>query len=333
MEKIRKEVLHIYDHIKKIERTQKQEKQFKELVNQKKKKKINFEDFAKGVIRIHSTDLVYKKRNARNKEILRYFSNLLVFVNEDRWKSGKYQQELEPISKSISREEKRHGLKEGEFFPLDNSPKEIQKLNKKYNQVLREKEEDVFEEFLSDEIREFFAQELNALKKERENDLKNIKQKIKKKKKDQKTPKETKLLNYYYREFRLCYKNKIYLSAVLMLGAAFESLLISILKEKKDLQQEIDTLFASKIVNSKDLYKMTLADLIKLSSKVGLMPNVEYREKVLILPQMSETLKSARNLVHPGKILKETDFIFPHIGKEDVDLLHCIFKMIKKINT
>lgn len=333
MEKIRKEVLHIYDHIKKIEKTQKQDKKFKQLVSQKKKKKISFEDFVRGVINIHRTDLVYKKRNVKNREILRYFSDLLVFVNEDRWMSGKYQKELELISKNIRREEKRHSLKEDEFFPLNNSPKEIQKLNKKYNQVLRKKEENVFKEFLPDEIRKFFSPELNALKKERENDLKNIKQKIKKKKKDQKTQKEAKLLNYYYGEFKLCYKNKTYLSAVLMLGAAFESLLISILKEKKNLQKKIDTLFASKIVNSKDLYKMTLADLIKLSSKIDLMPNVEYKEKVLLLPQMSETLKSARNLVHPGKILKGTDFIFPHIGKEDVDLLHCIFKMIKKINT
>lgn len=331
MEKIRKEVLHIYDHIKKIERAQKQEKQLKELLNKKKKKKIDFEDFTKGVIRIHSADLIYKKRNSRNKEILRYFSNLLVFVNEDRWMSGKYQNELEPISKNIRREEKRHGLKDGEFFPLDNSPKEIQRLNEKYNEVLREKEEDVFKEFLSDEIREFFASELNALKKERENDLKNIKQKIKKKKKNQKTPRENKLLNYYYKEFKLCYKNKTYLPAVLMLGAAFESLLISILKEEKDLQKKINTLFANKIVNSKDLYKMTLTDLIKLSSRTGFMFNIKYREKILILPQMSETLKSARNLVHPGKLLKDADFIFPN--KEDVDLLHCIFKMIKKINT
>lgn len=77
---------------------------------------------------------------------------------------------------------------------------------------------------------------------------------------------------------------------------------------------------------------MELSDLIILASSFNLMPNVEYREKILLLDGLSDNIRSARNMVHPGILLRAKDPIIPSITKKGIDLLHDIFQMVKKIN-
>lgn len=331
MEKINRNIVNIYDYVIKFELDQKRQNELTELSRLRKKKKINFEEFTKRIINIYKKDLVLKKRIRNNKRILEYFYDLLTVVNENRWLDGNYQKDLDPISKKIRQIELEYGLKDDEYFPLKGAPKEIKFLNKKYDEIIYNKQKEVIDEFLSKTIKDFFSSELDLIHSQYLRSLKQISNRKPQHKQYKKTiSKETQLMNKYYSEFKNCYKNKLYLPAVVMLGAAFESLLISkIIQVKINIQEKINNLYDNKIINSKDLYKLTLQDLIRLSSSLHLIPTIEYKEKIFFLDRMSDYIKNARNFVHPGKMLK-TDNTNLLIRKKDVDFLHSIFQIIYK---
>ena len=207
MKKIKKEVLSIYKYIKGIEFSNEQTRKIEEIIKLKKNKEIDFEECVRKIIPIYKSSLVFEKRKKENKEILRYFSYLFVSINETRWLDGKYQNEIEPISREIKKEERKHGLKDGEFFLLSDTPKEIKALNKKYDEILNEKELEIFKEFLPKEILDFFSSELYNLQKERKRDLRKVKDKDKDKELRKINKKEIQFMNIYYNEFQICYKN------------------------------------------------------------------------------------------------------------------------------
>lgn len=325
--------------IKAIEESEKEserESRRKIVADLLKTKKINFEEAARRLITIYRDELVLEQENKRNKEVIAYFYKLLTVVSERRWMDGGYNNELSPVLEAISHEELKHGLAPDEFFSLAEMPPEIKDLNEKYDKILDQKQLETFEEFLSSKIFNFFEADLLVLWEE-QSDIKKTEEKISKRKKereDRKKPKELQLMNKYYSEFKKCYENQAYLSASALLGAALESLLLFILNKKDPqvIDKEIEKLKKGKVLQCKKLNRMGLNDLIELGGSVGVMPEIDHTNYLLSLKNMSGTIKDTRNFLHPGKILRDEVFNVPLFDQKDVDVLHAIFQVVKKIN-
>ena len=334
MKNLQRHVRKVYTHCQNEDLDDERKKKLEAIVELKKKKEIDFEEFTRRVIGVYKNSLEVRSIKD-NKVILNYIYNLLTVVNENRWFDKKYDEDIKPISREIKEKELEYGLKEDEYFPLSQDPEEIEVLRKKYELILDKKRKEVLNEFLPSNILKKFSFSLKTIEKEEQQGFEKIAAKKQKRRKSK--AKEILLMDMYYQEFKQCYKNEVYIASVTMLGASFESLLLYIISNSSSeskLDVRIQGLYDQKVLvgKKKKLYEMGLSDLITLSSHIGLMPRISYKEAYLLLDQMSKSLQNSRNIIHPGKILKKNSkCIVPYFLKKDVDLLHSVFQIVKDI--
>lgn len=329
MSNIIKELKNMDEYIDSAILSSNQDEKVKKVVESKRRWEISFEEMTKKVIEIRSKELWFKKWNKRDKIILDNFLWLIEHINESRRLDWRYKKELDPISKDIRKQEKKYWLKDWEFFHIDESPKEIKKLNNEYDKVIEQKEKTLLKEFLNERIRKYFSTHINQFYKTRKQHLKELK-KLWEKERNKETKNikfikkpidEIILMNRYYNDFKKCYKNWIYFSAIIMLWATFECLLIFIISQN------------SKTIKLKELYNMRLAGLIELANSLKLMPEIESSKRIFYLKELSQNLRLTRNLIHPWLVIRDNQIdLLQTVEKKDIDFLHNIFQIFKKHN-
>ena len=105
-------------------------------------------------------------------------------------------------------------------------------------------------------------------------------------------PELCKILERDYSEIQRAYISKCWKSVIILSGGAIEAILTDLL-----LQDAVSARSASKAPIESDITKWGLADLISVSVELGIVsPSVE---------KLSHSVRDYRNLVHPGKEIRE----------------------------
>lgn len=334
MTSVQKHAQRMAKFIDELEAMHQQQAQWAALSKLLEEKKIDFDTYTTVAIQLLEKRLDYSKGKVKNREVLTHMWWFAIHIHEKQWTNGEYQDELEPISDAIDKVKKKHGLTDGEYWPLGEGPKEYQELEKQYDEVLNRKSQEVLKEILPPKTYKKFSNDIKYIEKQH---FKEVMQRVNasKKKSRSKPAKDPilRLMSSYEKEAQACFNSKAYRASGLMIGSALECLLIHLLsKDIKKTKRQINALCKKKVIKSKKLLEMGLNDLVKLAYSLGFASDIVHEDRKIVLIDWLHLLREARNLVHPGRIIRREDYDMAFLGKKDVEILRTAYKLIKAHN-
>jgi len=271
------------------------------------------ENFAKREI-----DLTKKFRDAGGYSLAEYVARssliLEVFVHENRWLDGAYQEELGPISKRMKEIEKSYGLKEGEYWPRGEGPKEWVLLSEEYESVLDRRLVETFREFGLSDIADMIDnnyQKYEDLQREGRKKLFKPVDEIRFLKE---------LVNLYRENYQKSEEIGALYSAVVMVGATLEAKLLLKCLENQEKATEIFSKLPSyeRMTKNNNPLKWNLNLLLKIVHTAGWLPNIEVDEFVILVKDLGDYIRIGRNLLHPGKHLSFSNKLLDVENLEDI---------------
>lgn len=114
--------------------------------------------------------------------------------------------------------------------------------------------------------------------------------------------------NLYRREAKKCREGKAYLAGCILIGAAFEAILLAMAHCFKE--DVFEWAKSTNRLSEKPLIKWSLNELIQAAKQLGWLPSVlslqeEFDEKRAQIGDYAEAIRTYRNLVHPARYLAD----------------------------
>lgn len=228
------------------------------------------------------------------------FYSINCLLHESSWTNGNYSEELEPLSEKMRSIEKANGLKSDEYWKIDDAPPEYQELNRQYEEILDSKLEGLVIEFAHDKVEKLFMEDRKQFEALSELGRKSIFI-------DDDIKRLGELVQIYEKEAEINENGRAFLSASIMLAAAMEARLIVQCSENRDEVRKILTTMGltKKKLKSKNPLDWDLDILIDVCSSAGWLRNFETKDFLINTKNFSHSLRSTRNLVHPGVHVKK----------------------------
>src|SRR5204863_1376635 len=220
--------------------------------------------------------------------------------HEERWSSGAYASELDPISSAMRRIEQEHGLTAHQAWRVGEGPEEWEVLSSQYDVLLDRHRVPVFREFGLEDIAkllELDRERFDLLEEEGRRSVMGP------------PPGEgsrlRSLLDSYRREADAAERVSAYIAAAALRGAELECLLL-----QRCLEHLNDAMQALQGVHGharwpRDPTRWKLAQLITIANAAGWLPDVVIGERVLSTAEFANLVRRLRNYVHPGRHLLE----------------------------
>lgn len=245
-------------------------------------------------------------------------------IHDSKWTNGEYDQYLDPINNKIKEIEKKHGLKENEYWHRNKGPKEWCDLNKIYEDKLNELYILLLAEYNCNDIKDTYI-----------NHQTEYKRLVNKGRLDiighNKSPILPEILLTYKKEFEKCKRSKAYYSAIIMAGATLETYLMiicnkNINKLKPYIVQYNEGRNKKVSSNPADWDLNVLLVLCEISS---LIPLVKINDKISIsVTDIGGIIRQARNLVHPGRHLKSAENLVEENNFKDIEAYYYILEYV-----
>jgi hypothetical protein len=220
----------------------------------------------------------------------------IVALHEKYWLEDRYDQELKATTAKMEQIEKKHGLKDDQYWLINDAPAEYRHESLRYDAILRGKKIEVFRRFapsqlwnrLEDDEDGFW--ELYELGRrsvfEREDHLGSV----------------LDLLELYESEAKKSASAKAYYAAVTMLSSAAEArILLECIRQPAKTRVALRRLSKKERPHSNDPLTWSLSHLISVAEVAKWLPNINDRSLIHVVTGWAHWLRGARNLLHPGR--------------------------------
>jgi hypothetical protein len=211
--------------------------------------------------------------------------------------------ELEPIMQKIREIEKKHGLKEDEYWPIGEGPKEYIKLNKKWEEAYHSKFIKILREFSLDDIADMMLNDEDKFDQLRERGRRAVFHR------NETVPVIRDIVVRYEEDARRAASVNAYSAAVTSLGAAIEGLLIlRCLKSPSKANRiagQLPARIRPRASFRSDPTMWHFETLIEVCFKAGWLPSFETSTARFNSAGLAHVIRLLRNHVHPGRHFRE----------------------------
>lgn len=287
-------------------------------------KSLAWDDFSKLTHWLKLTRTLYDTHRLNKAEYIFYSCSRIEDVHSKRWFAGEFRK-LNPIRKKIRAIEKAHGLKNGESWHAHEGPKEWNRLNDTYGEIL--------DQYYYEALLEFELSEIAALWKTDRAEYDKLREKGRRSvfHKGEPIAALKEVISCYGREAQLAASVQAYSAAITLLGAGLEGiLLLRCLRSPAKANRIAKTLrknAKTQFVNEPT--KWSFDTLIEVCLKAGWLPTIESRNAIFKTSGMAHALREVRNLVHPGKIIRERPW--SELGESEYKFCEAIFVTLLSI--
>lgn len=251
---------------------------------------------------INFAKTAYAARRLARHEYIFYVSVPIESIHDDRLMEGAYS-EIKKISDKIRDVERKHGLKEGEYWPLNAGPKEHQRLNKEYDQCYEKKMVETFREFDLGELADLYEFKRKEFDRLRERGRRTVFHS------DETIVILKNSILHYEEQAQQAASSGAYLAAITALGSGLEGLLLLRCLQSKTKTVKVASMLSAKKKppkkNIDDPTKWTFDQLIEVCLTAGWLPTVETAYAQFQTAGLAHMLRLMRNNIHPGKIVRE----------------------------
>lgn len=224
-------------------------------------------------------------------------------VHEQRWFDGFYVADLTDIDNRMDSILQREKLKDGEYWPIGQGPKDWERLSDRYSNVLDTKFEETLREFGLDEIADLYRSDRKSYDDLREKGRRRVLREIP----------ELERLSIVQKQFEaeaeISAQGGAYHAAVVMIGAAIEAtLMFACLNRPDNAQNARDRLPADKRPKRSSPKRWNLQELMLVAKEAGWLPDYQLLARTSPTPapvamvqssSLVDTVRKIRNLVHP----------------------------------
>jgi hypothetical protein len=238
--------------------------------------------------------------------------------------------ELMPISIKLNEIRKQHGLKEDEYWPIGQGPKEYIKLNKQWDAADHSKFIDRLREFGLDDLADLKLNDSNRFDQLRERGRRALFHR------DEQVAAITDIVIRYEKDARRAASVAAYSAAVTTLGAAIEGLLIlrclKSLTKASRIAGRLPRRIRPSSLHLKDPIGWPFEALIEVCYRAGWLP--QYKTETLRFDSvgLAHLIRLLRNHVHPGRHFRGRPWSeFDERDFKDAESIYTIlFNTIKK---
>lgn len=206
--------------------------------------------------------------------------------------------------------QRRHGLKDNEYWLISDAPMDYLHESKKYDSVLEKKQIEVFRRFapplLADRLEKDSEEFWILYDRGRRSVFE----------KDDHLGSVLDLIDLYESEAENCSNVGAYYAAATMLGSAAEArILLECLRQRARVRTLVRRLPKRKRPASTNPLEWTLANLVSVANEAGWLPNIDDGDVIHVVSGWVHRLRAIRNLLHPGRHVADK----PHarLGKEE----------------
>lgn len=231
----------------------------------------------------------------------------LEMVSDHRCEQGAYHADLGPIEAAMDVISSRHGLADDEYWTVADQPDDYRQLSEAYSKCLDDKLVETLREFGEDEVatlRESDPEQYHALREEGRRSVFE---------KDNHLSALWSLIEHYEREAEAAGRAEAYLAGCLMWGAAAEGrLLFWCLLDPDTAEKARQSMPKTDRPRKTDPTGWTLDQLLQVAKAAGWLGVLEDEDFVFLVAALIENLRRSRNLVHPGRSLRDE----PHLRRD-----------------
>lgn len=244
---------------------------------------------------------LYEARRLSKYEYVFYASFQVDQILEDRMLTKAYRAAFSPIEQQMREVERAHGLNEDEWFTTDCEPPEHTELNAKWSELYDSKRSDIFDEFGLSNIRRLAQEKPKIYEEWTERGRRGMRHRG-----DHPEALKDVILAFETNAERSAEIGS-YSAAVMALSAAIEgTLIVRCLKSPHKSSRIARTLTgAAKTKTPNDPLNWRFDTLIEVCRVAGWLPLLELGEVTIDSANLARRLKRLRNLIHPGRFVKE----------------------------
>jgi hypothetical protein len=234
----------------------------------------------------------------------------IVGLHEKYHFDGLYDSELKEVSTKMDQIEKKHGLKENEYWLIADAPADYLHESKKYDSILEKKQVEVFRKFAPPLIADQLENDPNVFWNLYDRGRRSIFEK------DDHLASALELIELYESEAQKSAQAKAYYAAITMISSAAEArILLECIRQRAKVRIVIRKLPQKLKPASPDPLKWSLTSLINVAKEADWLPNIDDGDVVHVVAGWAHRLRTIRNLLHPGRHILDK----PHatLGKEE----------------
>lgn len=249
---------------------------------------------------------LYLSRNVSRPQYVCFASMPVETLNEERWLDGQFGNELHEIEQQINAIDKESGLLPDQYWPKGQAPEEFQNrydaLETQYSTVIKSHFIAALREFGLDDLADLHESNTEEFDRLRERGRRSIFHKSE----HVRVLKD--IVTRHEEEAFRAASAKAYTAGVILIGAALEGLLlIRCLRSKQKAVRTAGTLpKRQRPFSSDDPSKWTFETLISVCLSAGWLPRISTEYAQYAPAALSDILRKMRNLVHPGRCLRES---------------------------
>jgi hypothetical protein len=220
----------------------------------------------------------------------------IVELHEKYHFDGLYDSELQKISAKMDRIERRHGLKDNEYWLIADAPAGYLHESQKYDAILRRKQIEVFRKFAPPSLADRLENDPDVFWNLYERGRRSIFEK------EDHLASVLDLIALYESEARKSADAEAYYAAITMLGSAAEArILLECVRQRAKVRKVIGRLPQRQRPASPDPLKWNLTHLINVAKAADWLPNIDDGNIVHVVSGWAHRLRTIRNLLHPGR--------------------------------
>lgn len=222
----------------------------------------------------------------------------------DQWNSKKYKKFIQPLEQEMAKIRSRYKLEENEDWYVDDEPKEYKQLQQKYN--------DLYNQYFINTLREFDLNEIADLKCNNSQSLDELRERGRRSifHNESKVEALQELVLNYEKEALRSAESKAFLSAIILLAAALEGLLIlrcyKSPKRASRIYKNVEKKFKTRWDSENDPSSWKFDCLIEVCFQANWFKNIYRGEMELRSEKIANHIRIMRNYIHPAKHIKDS---------------------------
>jgi hypothetical protein len=220
----------------------------------------------------------------------------IVSLHEKYHFDGLYDSELEKFSAKMHRIEKRHGLKDNEYWLITDAPADYLHESQKYDAVLKRQQIEVFRKFAPPSLADKLENDADLFWNLYERGRRSVFEK------EDHLASVLDLITLYESEAQKSADAEAYYASITMLGSAAEArILLECLRQRTKVKTIVRKLPKKEQPRSNNPLEWTLANLVSVASVAGWLPNIDDGDVIHVVSGWANRLRTTRNLLHPGR--------------------------------
>ena len=288
----------------------------------KKKSKRKFAGINDAKKQVALARALYLSRKITISEYVYFAVHPVEKIFDDWMTDGTYVNEFSAINKQMRKVERAHGLRDGQFWKINDAPEEYLKLNDEWKKIYDKLFIEALKEFTLVDLANLMNRNHKKFDRLRERGRRSVahKNEIELIVRD--------IIVRYEEDARRAAKAKAYSAAVVCLGAGLEGLLLlrcyrSSFKSVR-IAKKLPRRMRPRYID--DLATWTFNNLIEVCYKAGWLPSISTDYATYNSAGLAHILRNMRNYIHPGRYAKDKPW--SEISERDFKDAYSIYTLL-----